>query len=314
MQPRANNSASVNDYRSSARAERPEPVAEAVKYYVISTAIAFAIFAVVWAVLFDIGDDTPILIAIFSAGVFFASAAFFREVVLRNSRERQRNVKRLDRSVRKSIRIADISDKKRLTLDQNTKILRKIQQKSDAAKVLEKLSEAHREVADLCEEYLAIVAAQIPSARVGSPRIPALMKGSELVKKCHHFHLLKWAAIESRNLTNESKTREKVSEKLDTGNRALEVIEFALKSYPNDISLRESRRVLLDYLSSIRVNHSMELAERSHFKGNHKRAIVHYKEALFDLNRNYSQNKDREIIGAKILSEIQRLKQMTERG
>ena len=54
--------------------------------------------------------------------------------------------------------------------------------------------------------------------------------------------------------------------------------------YPNEIELNESKTAIAEFIASVRVAHWVELAERSAFKGQYRRAIDRYKDALFYLN------------------------------
>ncbi len=277
-------------------------------YYVFAFAASAAIFFLLWGVFYDGIEDDPWMIAGVASGLAFSAAVFVREVLMRNARDRFLTAKRLDKSVRHiAIRTAESRDSGKLTLERNEMILREIRKKSEAAKVLGKFSEAHNEVINLCEEYLAVAANELANARAGSPRIPAIRKGSGVASERHRYHMLQWAEIEARSLTQEAKTRDKISEKLDTAQRALGVVDHALKSYPHESSLVDSQGVLQDFLTSIRVSNSIEKAERAFLKGNHKRAVSLYKDALFDLKRFDSGNAELEMIAEKIESEMERI-------
>jgi hypothetical protein len=54
--------------------------------------------------------------------------------------------------------------------------------------------------------------------------------------------------------------------------------------YPNELELHESKTAIAEFIASVRVAHWVELAERSTFKGQYRRAIDRYKDALFYLN------------------------------
>jgi hypothetical protein len=93
--------------------------------------------------------------------------------------------------------------------------------------------------------------------------------------------LLQWAEIESRALTQQARAPDKISGKLESANEAVEVLEFALRSYPHEVALLESRKVLLELVSSVKVADLIDRAERAAFKGNEKRALSLYQDALF---------------------------------
>ena len=79
----------------------------------------------------------------------------------------------------------------------------KIKRKSEAALILEKFSEGHLEVFELCNEYLHKNKAELATVGVGSPRLAAFRLSREVVREMHKKHLLNWAEIESReNIKN----------------------------------------------------------------------------------------------------------------
>ena len=101
----------------------------------------------------------------------------------------------------------------------------------------------------------------------------------------HHYHMLQWAEIETRELTREASKRDKISSKLESAQSALEVVDFALRSYPDEAALLDSRHVLLELVSTIKASDLIERAEKAAFKGNAKRALGLYQDALFLLQR-----------------------------
>lgn len=257
-------------------------------YYMLSAATSIGVFFLVWGILHDGGgEDTSYIPAGITASIALGSAVVLREIILRNARNRFIISQRLlDRSLQQvPLRHASPSDVPKLTLEKNAAILREISRKSDAAKVLGRLAESHREVFVLCEEYLSATARELPTVGVGSPRIAALRRGNEIVGEYHHYHLLQWAEIQSRTLTQNAQEHVKLSEKLGSAQRALGVIEFALKYYPRDASLRDSEALLHQLISSMQVSSLLEKAERAKFKGNNKRAVSLYKDALFQISR-----------------------------
>lgn len=313
MFQRANNSSSMHQLRSGVNKYRAPLWIPASNYYVFAFAVAIALFFLLLGALYDGVDDLPWIIAGVGSLVMLGIAVFVREVLLRSARERFMSAKRLDKSVRQiSQRKADGPAK--LTLERNELILREISKKSEAAKVLGKFSGAHKEVVDLCEEYLAVAASELAKAGMGSPRIPAIRKGSGLASGRHRYHMLQWAEIESRSLTQEAKTRDNIDEKLDTAKKALGVVDHAMKSYPYEASLVDSHGVLQDFVTSIRVSNSIEMAEREFFKGDHERAISLYQDALFDLERCDTLNPDRETVAGKIDLEISRIRELRNRS
>lgn len=280
-------------------------------FYILAVAAAIAFFFLVWGILHDGGDPTPWIPAGIGSSILLAAAVILREVVLRNARNRfLASQRKLDMSLRAvRPRTVETGDKGKFTLEKNASILRQIEQKSDAAKVLGKFGEGHKEVYELCEEYVQAVEQELPNVGVGSPRLAALRRGREFVNERRHYHLLQWAEIEARLLTSEAKTRAKITERLDTAQRALAVVDFALSVYPHDPSLLESEKVLREFVASIKVSNYIEKAERAAFKGNNKRALSLYQDALFELDR-IDGNDRSEIARGKIAGEIASVKQL----
>jgi hypothetical protein len=280
-------------------------------FYILAAAAAIAFFFLVWGILHDGGDSTPWIPAGIGSSVVLAAAVILREVILRSARNRfLASQRKLDMSLRAvRPRTGEMSDAGKLTLEQNAAILRQISKKSDAAKVLGKFGEGHREVYELCEEYLQAVARELPNVGVGSPRLAALRRGREVADEHRHYHLLKWAEIEARSLMSEAKSRTKAAEKLDTAQRALGAVDFAIAVYPHDPSLLDSEKVLRQFVASVKVADYVEKAERAAFKGNSKRALSLYQDALFELDR-VDIGGGLDMAREKITGEIASIKQL----
>ena len=99
-----------------------------------------------------------------------------------------------------------------------------------------------------------------------------------------------------------------MSDKIETAQRALEVIDSALKLYPEESELLESERAVREFISSVKVSHWVELAERAAFKGYYARAIDRYRDALFYLSREEIKEERRAEAAARIGREIEMLR------
>ncbi|MEP7147641.1 MAG: hypothetical protein ABI857_01990 [Acidobacteriota bacterium] len=255
-------------------------------YYMLTASVAIAFFFLVWGILNDGHDQTPWIPAGVGAAIVLGSAVVLREVILRDARRRYLiSQQHIDQSVKGIARRVREREPAKLTLERNASILSEISRKSEAAKVLGRFAEGHREVFELCDEYLAAVTRELPNVGAGSPRIAALRRGTDVAGRYHYYHMLQWAEIESRAQTQEAGRRDKIAEKLESTHSALGVVEFALRAYPHEPALLESQIVLQRLVSSIRISDLMERAARSAFKGNHKRALNLYQDALFFLQR-----------------------------
>jgi tetratricopeptide (TPR) repeat protein len=283
-------------------------------YYVLAIAVTIAFFFLVWGILHD-GDEAPWIPAGIGASFVLVGAVVLREIILRKARNRYLSAqKKLDHNIKNVLRHSNVNrNANKLSLEKNAVIVKEIVRKSEAAKILGKLPEGHLEVFEMCNEYLLINEKELETVGVGSPRLAALRRSREVVMDLHHFHLLSWAEIESLGLTQEAKNRVTISEKLETAQKALTVLDSALQFYPSETRLIESENALKEFIASIKVSHWIEQAERSAFKGNYKRAISHYRDALFFLARGNIQLEEKEIIAERINAEIDKLREIGER-
>jgi hypothetical protein len=88
----------------------------------------------------------------------------------------------------------------------------------------------------------------------------------------------------------------------------MDCIDSALRVYPDEMELNESRAAINEFISSVKVAHWVELAERSAFKGHYRRAIDRYRDALFYLNQGTVKDEVRVAGTEKIEREIENLK------
>jgi hypothetical protein len=90
--------------------------------------------------------------------------------------------------------------------------------------------------------------------------------------------------------------------------RALDVIESALKLYPEEAELHDSELAVREFIASVKVSHWVELAERAAFKGYYARAIDRYRDALFYLSRESVKEETRTETAQRIGREIELLR------
>ena len=275
--------------------------------------MTIAFFFLVWGILHEGDEETPLVIAGIGAVLILGSAVVAREVFLRKARNRYLLVERnLDHNVKKiSAHTRLPREENKLSLERNAAIIKDIQRKSEVARAPGAAAVGHREVFEICSEYLLISERQMETVGVGSPRIAALRRGREIVGELHHYHLLSWAEIESRTLTQKARNYVTISEKLNTAQDAMSVLNSALQFYPNDPQLTQSESALKDFIASIKVSHWIEQAERAAFKGNAKRAVSLYRDALFFLAREDVKSEEREAIAEKINFEIESLRELS---
>src|SRR2546423_7845732 len=89
------------------------------------------------------------------------------------------------------------------------------------------------------------------------------------------------------------------------GPRALACIDSAAKKYPDVQELNTSATAVREFVTSSRVAHWVELAQRATFKGRYRRAVDCYRDALFYLSR---AEGDHQIAAAQITREIELLR------
>src|SRR5262249_52600892 len=119
--------------------------------------------------------------------------------------------------------------------------LRAIQKQSTAADGPGSTPEAHLDVAHLCHDYLASTDEAIRSGSFGSEKGIAIRAGQERVRALHRHHLLTWARGQSRALLHEAQQRARTFDKIETATRAMDCIDSALRVYPDELELNDSK-------------------------------------------------------------------------
>jgi len=275
-------------------------------FYVLSAAAVIAFFFIAWGILHEQGEETPWITAGIGASIILGGAVILREVILRKMLYKLEAASAQRRSQALHTARRD-HGRSKMTLEQNSAFLAEIKKKSAAAKILNKFSAGHREVFELCSEYMARTDRELKTIDPSSPRLSALLKGRKTAGDFHRHHMLLWAEIEARSLTVEAANTTGIDQKMKAANDALGVVDHALEHYPAEKSLQQSRNVLWEMGVSIRVSDLVEKAERSEFKGDHSEALGHYRDALFYLARDKVYTDEREQAARHISSEIERI-------
>jgi hypothetical protein len=281
-------------------------------YLVIAIALAAGLFFFLWWVLVRGGDEAPWLPAGLASSVVLLVALSAREVVMRRAWTRyllENGIHDTRHKVSSSTssRPSSRSSKKGFSASVHSAALRTIQKQSSAADSPHATPEAHLDVAQLCHDYLASTDEAIRSGGYGSEKGIAIRAGQERVRALHKHHLLTWAKGQSRLLTHEAQQRARTFDKIETANRALDCIDSALRIYPDEPELHESKTAISELIASVKVAHWVELAERSAFKGHYRRAIDRYRDALFYLNQDVVKPDVRHAGTEKIEQEIAEL-------
>ncbi len=274
-------------------------------YMLAAVITAAGLFFALWWMLVGGGDEAPWLPAGLAASVVLLVALSAREVVMRRAWTRyllENGIHEQSKS-----RTSSGSQRKGFSASLHSAALRAIQKQSVAADAPGSSPEAHLDVAQLCHDYLA--STDDPSSSgSGSDKRLAIRAGQERVRVLHKHHLLTWARLQSRALTREAQQRARTSDKIETANKALECIDSALRVYPDESELKESNLAIGEYITSVKVAHWVELAERSAYKGHHRRAIDRYKDALFYLNQGMVKEDVRAAGAERIEREITKLR------
>jgi len=275
----------------------------------LAVGISTAFFFLVWGILHDGGDEMPWVTAGIGAGTLLCGAAVLREVFIVRARRRLLRQERLLDERRRSIHNEGVDSRSssKLSLEMNAAILSEIRRKSEAAEVLKMLSAGHREVFDLCREYLSRNENELKTVSARSPRLTALLKGRSAASDYHRYHLLQWAEIETRTLTGVARGKTTTDEKIEAAHNALSVLDSALESYPAEQRLLQSRELLLEMLVSAEVSHWIGQAERCVLDGDYAGARRLYREALIYLGHDNVQSQGRDQAAAHINSAIERL-------
>ena len=279
-------------------------------YILAAGATAASLFFTLWWMLHSGGDEAPWVPAGLAASVVMLVAIAAREVVLQRTRTRHlldgREQPRGRPEHRRSGASAGVH---RVSQGDTYKAaLRALQKQCAQADAPGALPDAHMDAYLSCQEYLENADETLRTQAVGGEARAALRAGQERARALARHHLLDWARGATRSLTAEAQRRVRMSDKIEAANRALEVIDSALRLYPEEAQLRESETAVREYITSVKVSHWVELAERAAFKGYYRRAIDRYRDALFYLSRESMGEEARADMAQRIEREIDLLR------
>lgn len=275
-------------------------------YLLAAFVAALALFFGLWWWLVSGGDEAPWIPAGLAASVVLLVALSAREVVMRRAWTRYL----LDQGNEKSARTSGEHQRPRQKTPSSSGMSaawRNVQRHSEEADAGAN-PEAHFDVFHLCQDYLANADDTLRSNTLSSERRNSIRAGQERARVLQKHHLLTWARDSSRALTYEAQQRARTSERIEAANRALHCLESALQFYPQETELLESSAAIREFISSVKVAHWVELAERAAFKGHYRRAIDRYKDALFYLDRGAMKEEVRVASSERIEREIESLK------
>jgi hypothetical protein len=277
-------------------------------YLVAAIVIAVGVFVGLWWILVIGGDEAPWLPAGLAASVVLLVALSAREVIMRRAWTHYLLENGIQEKSKNRPRESSRSQKRGFSSSVHSAALRAIQKQSSNADAANSTPDAHLDVAQLCHDYLASTDEAIRSGSLGSEKGVAVRAGQERVRALHRHHLLTWARLQSRALTYEAQQRARTFDKIETAMKALDCLDSASRVYPDEAELNESKIAIGEFIASVKVAHWVELAERSAFKGHHRRAIDRYRDALFYLNQDVVKEDVRTAGTEKIEAEIAKLK------
>lgn len=279
-------------------------------YLAAAGATAAVLFFTLWWMLHTSGDEAPWVPAGLAASVVMLVAVAAREVIMRRAWTRY-----ILEQDKRGLHVTDSRSKPRSqsisggrAINTHVAALRELQKQSDEAEAAGSIPNLHLETYHLCKDYLATTEDALRSRSVSSQSLAALRAGQDRVRVLQKHHLLTWASSSSRALTFEAQRRVAVADKIEMAMRALDVIDSALKIYPDEPELHESATAIREYISSVKVAQWVELAERAAFKGQYRRAIDRYRDALFYLSRESMSEEMRNDCAERITREIDLLR------
>lgn len=280
-------------------------------YMAVAGGLAVAIFWAVWFLLRSNEEEAPWLPAGLTAGFVILAAAAAREVVMRRAWARY---------TREMDLVMGASDPPRSAVKAKTSsagyagmqaqvaALRGLQQRLVELDSPNTQPEAHHEAYRLCEQFLSSTEDVLRASGGPAEMRAALRSGQERVRAFQRKHMLSWARGETTRLLHEAQRRVRVSDRIETAQRALEVLEEAVRVYPEEQGLRDSSLAVRNFVASVKVGQWVEMAERAAFRGKYERAVARYRDALFYLSRADMGEDARSEAATRIQREIELLR------
>lgn len=280
-------------------------------YMFVAGTLSLVLFWVIWVLLRSETDEAPWLPAGLAAGLVILLAAGAREVVMRRAWARY---------TREMEMVMGAGDPARAPFKPKTPAnnwpgmqaqvaaLRTLQQRLADLDTPSTPVESHLEAYKLCEQYLANTDEALRAPGGAAEMRAALRSGQERVRALQRKHLLAWARGEATRLTHEAQRRVRHSDRIETAQRALEVLSEALRAYPGEQEFVDSSTALRNFIASVKVGQWVEMAERAAFRGRHARAVARYRDALFYLSRAEMSEDARDEAAIRIQREIEMLR------
>ena len=280
-------------------------------YMLVAGTLSLVLFWIIWVLLRSENDEAPWIPAGLAAGFVILLAAGAREVVMRRAWARY---------TREMEMVMGAGDPARAPFKAKTPAnnwpgmqaqvaaLRTLQQRLAELDTPSTPPESHLEAYKLCEQYLANTDEALRAPGGAAEMRAALRSGQERVRALLRKHLLAWARGEATRLTHEAQRRVRHSDKIETAQRALEVLGEALRAYPGEQEFVDSSTALRNFIASVKVGQWVEMAERAAFRGRYGRAVARYRDALFYLSRADMSEDARDEAANRIQREIEMLR------
>lgn len=283
-----------------------------VGYMAVAGGLSLALFWGIWVLLRSEGyEEAPWIPAGLSAGFVILIAAAAREIAMRRAWARYTREMELlmggGEAARPALKPKPVSAN-RSGMQAQVAALRNLQQRLSELDAASTPPDAHLEAYRLCEQHLATTDDSLRTPGGAAEMRVALRSGQERVRALQHKHLLAWARGEVMRLTQEAQRRVRLSDKIETAQRAIEVLDEALKVYPDEQELRDSSIAVRDFIGSVKVGQWVEMAERAAFRGKYARAVARYRDALFYLSRAEMGEDARDEAATRIQREIEMLR------
>lgn len=288
-----------------ARPFRPRAVRRRVPstsaYMVAAAAASATLFFVLWWMLQ--GEENPWVPAGLAASVVMLVAASAREVVMRRALTRHLLEDKPPHA--RFDRVSSSEYRSVTPARSQSEILRGLEKQSAEADANNSFPEMHLKLFQMCGEFLQVAEKSLASPSISTERRLTVRARQERVRALQKHHMLVWARNSAQSLTQEAQQRARLHEKVEAANRALDCIDTALANYPEEEDLRRSAAAVREFVTTSRVAHWVELAQRATFKGRYGRAIDCYRDALFYLTR---AEGDHHLAAEQITKEIELLR------
>jgi tetratricopeptide (TPR) repeat protein len=265
--------------------------------------LSAALFGALWAILRGSGDAEPWLPSGLAAGVVLVVAIAARHIALRHA---------LSHYLLEAGRGGEpvgLMGRTRASLAGPYPIgaLRALEQRLAKIESGSASPATHWEAYRLCQEYLERAEDALRATSAGHRSHAIVRASQERVRALQKHHMMSWARQTSRALADRAQRNGRASDQLKAAADALNVIETALRVYPEEPELNESAAAVRDLISAMRIKRWVERAERAAFKGQYERAIDRYRDALFYLSREDLSENARGAVAEQINREIQAL-------